>query len=86
MSSKVLYYNQTRPLIIHLLDPLMDTLMTDPVCLPSGIIVDRPVIVRHLLNTPQDPFNRQLLTVNMLQPVPELLARINEWKKERGLR
>lgn len=60
--------------------------MTDPVCLPSGIIVDRPIIVRHLLNTPQDPFNRQVLTVSMLQPVPELLARINKWKKERGLR
>lgn len=49
-------------------DPLMDTLMTDPVLLPSGQIMDRPVIMRHLLNSNTDPFNRQLLTEEMLIP------------------
>lgn len=49
-------------------DPLMGTLMTDPVMLPSGHIVDRPVIMRHLLNTPTDPFTRQPLSEEMLQP------------------
>lgn len=49
-------------------DPLMDTLMTDPVLLPSGQIMDRPVIMRHLLNSNTDPFNRQLLTEEMLVP------------------
>lgn len=43
-------------------DPLMDTLMTDPVQLPSGNIMDRKVILRHLLNSQTDPFNRQPLT------------------------
>jgi ubiquitin conjugation factor E4 B len=44
-------------------DPLMDTLMIDPVCLPtSGKIMDRSVILRHLLNSTSDPFNRQPLT------------------------
>lgn len=42
--------------------------MTDPVILPSGHIVDRPVIMRHLLNTPTDPFTRQALSEDMLRP------------------
>uniref|UniRef100_A0A8C1E447 Ubiquitin conjugation factor E4 B n=1 Tax=Cyprinus carpio carpio TaxID=630221 RepID=A0A8C1E447_CYPCA len=49
-------------------DPLMDTLMTDPVQLPSGNIMDRAIILRHLLNSPTDPFNRQPLTESMLEP------------------
>ncbi|XP_048520078.1 ubiquitin conjugation factor E4 B isoform X3 [Dendroctonus ponderosae] len=49
-------------------DPLMDTLMTDPVLLPSGQIMDRAVIMRHLLNSNTDPFNRQPLTEDMLLP------------------
>jgi ubiquitin conjugation factor E4 B len=61
----------------------MDTLMSDPVQLPSGVIIDRPVIVRHLLNTSQDPFNRQDLTVDMLVPATELKNRIEAWKIER---
>lgn len=48
-------------------DPLMDTLMIDPVLLPSGTIMDRSIITRHLLNSSTDPFNRQPLTEDMLQ-------------------
>lgn len=44
----------------------MDTLMTDPVILPSGIIMDRAIIARHLLNSQTDPFNRQPLTEEQL--------------------
>uniref|UniRef100_A0A8C5C1E1 Ubiquitination factor E4B, UFD2 homolog (S. cerevisiae) n=1 Tax=Gadus morhua TaxID=8049 RepID=A0A8C5C1E1_GADMO len=56
-------------------DPLMDTLMSDPVILPSGNVMDRSVILRHLLNSPTDPFNRQPLTESMLESahLPELL-------------
>ncbi|KAF4096577.1 hypothetical protein G5714_022546 [Onychostoma macrolepis] len=64
-------------------DPLMDTLMTDPVQLPSGNIMDRAIILRHLLNSPTDPFNRQPLTESMLEPVPELKERIQAWMKEK---
>ncbi|XP_067873054.1 ubiquitin conjugation factor E4 B isoform X3 [Heterodontus francisci] len=64
-------------------DPLMDTLMNDPVKLPSGTIMDRSVILRHLLNSPTDPFNRQHLTENMLEPVPELKEKIHAWMKEK---
>lgn len=55
-------------------DPLMDTLMVDPVRLPSGQVMDRAVIMRHLLNSNTDPFNRQPLTEEML--VPGKLRRI----------
>ncbi|KAJ8384835.1 hypothetical protein AAFF_G00198220 [Aldrovandia affinis] len=61
----------------------MDTLMSDPVRLPSGNIMDRVIILRHLLNSPTDPFNRQPLTDNMLESVPELKNRIQSWMREK---
>ncbi|XP_077577780.1 ubiquitin conjugation factor E4 B isoform X1 [Stigmatopora nigra] len=64
-------------------DPLMDTLMTDPVMLPSGHIMDRSIILRHLLNSPTDPFNRQPLTESMLESIPELKERIHAWMREK---
>ncbi|XP_061689956.1 ubiquitin conjugation factor E4 B isoform X2 [Syngnathoides biaculeatus] len=64
-------------------DPLMDTLMTDPVMLPSGNIMDRSIILRHLLNSPTDPFNRQPLTESMLESIPELKERIHAWMREK---
>ncbi|XP_069597590.1 ubiquitin conjugation factor E4 B isoform X1 [Ranitomeya imitator] len=64
-------------------DPLMDTLMSEPVRLPSGTIMDRSIILRHLLNSSTDPFNRQELTENMLEPVPELKERIQAWMREK---
>ncbi|XP_040182344.1 ubiquitin conjugation factor E4 B isoform X1 [Rana temporaria] len=64
-------------------DPLMDTLMLEPVRLPSGTIMDRSIILRHLLNSSTDPFNRQTLTENMLEPVPELKERILVWMREK---
>uniref|UniRef100_A0A182JTH8 Ubiquitin conjugation factor E4 B n=1 Tax=Anopheles christyi TaxID=43041 RepID=A0A182JTH8_9DIPT len=63
-------------------DPLMDTLMTDPVILPSGTVMDRAIITRHLLNSSTDPFNRQPLTEDMLKPASELKERIQQWIKE----
>uniref|UniRef100_A0A6Q2XGK0 Ubiquitin conjugation factor E4 B n=1 Tax=Esox lucius TaxID=8010 RepID=A0A6Q2XGK0_ESOLU len=64
-------------------DPLMDTLMTDPVILPSGNIMDRAIILRHLLNSPTDPFNRQPLNESMLESLPELKERIQTWMREK---
>ncbi|XP_075543042.1 ubiquitination factor E4B isoform X3 [Dermacentor variabilis] len=65
-------------------DPLMDTLMEEPVVLPSGHVVDKATIVRHLLNSSTDPFNRQPLTEDMLRPDEELRQRITEWKQSRS--
>lgn len=59
----------------------MDTLMKEPVQLPSGVVVDRPVIVRHLLNSNIDPFSRQPLSLDMLVPQPELQRQIEEWRR-----
>ncbi|CAB1329719.1 unnamed protein product [Coregonus sp. 'balchen'] len=64
-------------------NPLMDTLMTDPVILPSGNIMDRAIILRHLLNSPTDPFNRQPLNESMLESLPELKERIQAWMREK---
>lgn len=46
----------------------MDTLMIDPVELPSGVVMERAIIARHLLNSQTDPFNRQPLTEEELKP------------------
>ncbi|EPZ32290.1 U box domain-containing protein [Rozella allomycis CSF55] len=51
------------------LDPVMFTLMEDPVILPtSNVTVDRSTIALHLLNDKSDPFNRQPLDESMLIP------------------
>ncbi|XP_049875865.1 ubiquitin conjugation factor E4 B [Pectinophora gossypiella] len=64
-------------------DPLMDTLMSDPVYLPSGKVMDRSVILRHLLNSATDPFNRQPLTEDQLRPATELKEKIIQWQREK---
>ena len=67
------------------LDPLLCTVMEDPVLLPtSGNVMDRSTITQHLLNDSTDPFNRKELKVEMLQPQPDLKARIDAWKASRG--
>ncbi|XP_033342971.1 ubiquitination factor E4B isoform X1 [Megalopta genalis] len=64
-------------------DPLMDTLMEEPVKLPSGIVMDKAVIIRHLLNSSTDPFSRQPLSEDMLMPMHELKERISTWKQQK---
>ena len=51
------------------LDPLMFTLMEDPVRLPvSKIVIDRSTIRSHLLSDPHDPFNRVPLKIEDVVP------------------
>lgn len=65
-------------------DPLMATLMEDPVILPtSGQTVDRSTIRSHLLSDPKDPFNRQPLVISDVIENVELKARIAAFKAER---
>eukprot|EP00475_Leptophrys_vorax_P033553 TRINITY_DN5293_c0_g2_i1.p1 TRINITY_DN5293_c0_g2~~TRINITY_DN5293_c0_g2_i1.p1 ORF type:complete len:368 (+),score=38.64 TRINITY_DN5293_c0_g2_i1:49-1104(+) len=64
------------------LDPIQYTLMRDPVTLPSSNVVDRSVILRHLLSDPKDPFTRAHLTADMLEPNVELKARIDAFVAE----
>ena len=64
------------------LDPILNTLMEEPVLLPSGVAMDRSVIVRHLLNKRIDPFNRQPLDVKDLKDFPEMKVKIDRWKSD----
>ncbi|ODQ78526.1 hypothetical protein BABINDRAFT_9297 [Babjeviella inositovora NRRL Y-12698] len=65
------------------LDPLMYTLMSDPVILPgSKISIDRSTIKSHLLSDATDPFNRMPLKLEDVEDDVELRARIAAWKYE----
>jgi Kip1 ubiquitination-promoting complex protein 1 len=62
------------------LDPIMQTIMDDPVLLPnSGITVDRSTIERHLLSSQTDPFSRAPLSMEELKPDEPLKLRIDAW-------
>lgn len=62
------------------LDPVMYTLMTEPVTLPtSGVTVDLSTIKAHLLSDNKDPFNRQPLELSQCVPNVELKQRVQEF-------
>ncbi|GMH38363.1 hypothetical protein BSKO_06247 [Bryopsis sp. KO-2023] len=66
------------------LDPIVMTVMEDPVILPdSKITVDRSTIERHLLTQQTDPFSRADLSKDMVIPNRELRARVEQWKSKR---
>lgn len=65
------------------LDPIMATLMLDPVILPtSRTTVDRSTIRSHLLSDPHDPFNRAPLSIDDVVDDIELREKINAWREE----
>ncbi|XP_052837620.1 ubiquitin conjugation factor E4 A [Drosophila gunungcola] len=62
------------------LDPIISTLMTDPVVLPSSkVTVDRSTIARHLLSDQTDPFNREPLTMDKVKSNEALKLEIEQW-------
>ncbi|KAJ2363353.1 Ubiquitin conjugation factor E4, partial [Coemansia sp. RSA 2611] len=66
------------------LDPLLASLITEPVRLPtSDNVMDLAVIKGQLLSDPRDPFNRAPLTVDMLEPLPELKQEIAQWRERK---
>lgn len=66
------------------LDPLLQTVMREPVILPdSHITIDRSTIERHLLSSKTDPFNRSPLSAEQLKPDAALKARIQSWQRHR---
>lgn len=64
------------------LDPILSTLIDDPVKLPSGYVVDRTTISRHLLSDQTDPFTRLPLTMQQCEEDRELKARIDQFKAD----
>ncbi|KAK6463078.1 putative uniquitin chain assembly factor [Scheffersomyces coipomensis] len=66
------------------LDPLMYTLMEDPVKLPSSkISIDRSTIKAHLLSDSTDPFNRVPLKLEDVLDDIELKEKIEEFKRQK---
>ncbi|KAF9170198.1 hypothetical protein BGX20_009313 [Mortierella sp. AD010] len=64
------------------LDPLLYSLMEDPVLLPtSNISIDRSTIKSHLLSDSTDPFNRKPLKIGDVIDNVELREKIQEWKR-----
>jgi ubiquitin conjugation factor E4 B len=62
-------------------DPLMASLMEDPVILPiSKQVIDRSTIQSHLLSDPHDPFNRTPLKIEDVIPNDKLKEEIATWK------
>lgn len=63
------------------LDPIMASLMIDPVILPtSKVTVDRSTIMSHLLSDPLDPFNRQPLKIEEVIDNGALKEEIDKWR------
>ncbi|KAH9936359.1 ubiquitin elongating factor core-domain-containing protein [Fomitopsis serialis] len=66
------------------LDPLMYTVMRDPVTLPSSrVVVDRSTIKSHLLSDAKDPFNRVPLVLEDVISNLELKQRIDAFLSDR---
>lgn len=62
------------------LDPLLFTIMRDPVLLKtSNTVIDRATINSHLLNDPTDPFNRQPLGQDQIIELSELREKIENF-------
>ncbi|KAJ3423960.1 ubiquitination factor e4 [Anaeramoeba flamelloides] len=57
-------------------------IMTNPVKLPNGTIVEKAAINHHLLNDPTDPYTRLPLTIEDVEDCIELKNEILEWKKK----
>ncbi|KAK6535110.1 hypothetical protein TWF694_001597 [Orbilia ellipsospora] len=66
------------------LDPLLFTLMENPVILPtSKTTIDLSTIKAHLLSDPTDPFNRSPLQIEQVVPNTELKNKIEAFKAEK---
>ena len=67
-------------------DPIGCIVMDDPVTLPSSnIILDRTIIIKHLLNVSNDPFTRENLTINDLNEFnnrKDISEKMNKLKEE----
>ena len=69
------------------LDPIMATLMKDPVVLPmSKQTVDRSTIRSHLLSDPHDPFNRSPLKIEDVVEDTELKTQIVAFREQMRLK
>ena len=69
----------------NFLDPLLGTIMKDPVMLStSGRVVDRTVAVQYLIRGGRDPFSNKKMTNQSIIPQPELAAEIRDWREKKS--
>lgn len=69
----------------HMQDALLGTIMQHPVTLQdSGMVLDRSVAVSCVLRGGKDPFTGSRLTMQMLEPMPDLAAEIAEFKSKQA--
>ena len=81
-NSKIIFYDDANE---EYIDPITNLLMNDPVLLPSSkTILDRNTIETHLQKDATDPFNRSLLTKEMLISCPDLKKSIKEYKNQKS--
>lgn len=70
----------------ELCDPIMNTLIVNPIMLPNtNTIVDEDVIKRHLLTNEYNPFNREELTINELNKYNEnelVIKEVDKFKQK----
>lgn len=70
----------------ELCDPILNTLMKDPVMLPSSnTMVDKSMIKKHLMSDKHDPFNRNELTLEGIEThntLPEIQIHIEEFTQK----
>lgn len=65
------------------MDQLFCVLMEDPVRLPSGNVTDLTQLKKHLLNDPTDPYTRAPMKLEDVEPLPELKAKILEFRDQK---
>ncbi|KAL0208517.1 hypothetical protein P9112_011104 [Eukaryota sp. TZLM1-RC] len=66
----------------HYLDSLSYTLMDNPIRLPSGAVMDKSILSRHLLSDPRDPFTRSPLSLEDCEELDDLKREIKEWTQQ----
>lgn len=67
------------------IDPITQTLIEEPVCLSDNIIVDKFVICKHLIENEYNPYNREYLTIKILEKYnkkSENVRRLIDFKME----
>lgn len=69
----------------ELLDPIMGTLIENPIVLPGTFtVMEKDVILRHLMNNQENPFTREKLTVeeleryNKLEEIQEFILKFKQ--------
>ena len=76
--------DSTKEIPSELCDPITSILIEIPVMLPNNVIVDKSMIYRYLLTNKINPFDRQPLTITMLDEynkIPEVQNKINDFSK-----